>query len=261
MPYPAYKLNPGDMFQVDPEKVMYATGKAKRPIVQTPAKASSTEDVVGESEPEQPASAEADQGTAVAAEQDPDTTDKPEVVDDLSPTRKAITRLVKQAKNILANEKLGVNKKRAVRSFIKQAQTLQSQAKTGSSSADVAAKLNEMMADLKLNETNPESAEASAEKQSALDLLSAEELNTLKRKLKEEEANPIDPEKPYMTPWRPRDYMGPFAFIPQYLEVNHNICSAVYLRHPVARVGAAEVPTPFGYNINQLAFNWYLRRR
>lgn len=62
-------------------------------------------------------------------------------------------------------------------------------------------------------------------------------------------------------PWRPRPYMSAFAFIPRYLEVNQNVCSAVYLRHPVARPGLAEVPTPFSEGVNQLAFNWYLRRR
>jgi hypothetical protein len=73
--------------------------------------------------------------------------------------------------------------------------------------------------------------------------------------------NPADTTKPYGTPWRPRPYMSAFAFIPRYLEVNHNICSAVYLRHPVARPGLSEVPTPFPAETQQLAFNWYLRRR
>merc|ERR1711964_650645 len=70
-----------------------------------------------------------------------------------------------------------------------------------------------------------------------------------------------DPTKPYATPWRPRPYMSAFAFIPRYLEVNHKICSAVYLRDPVARPGTTEVPTPFPQEIQQLAFTWYLRRR
>lgn len=62
-------------------------------------------------------------------------------------------------------------------------------------------------------------------------------------------------------PWSPRNYMSAFAFIPRYLEVNQNVCSAVYLRHPVARPGLAEVPTPFGLETGLLAFQWYLRRR
>lgn len=80
------------------------------------------------------------------------------------------------------------------------------------------------------------------------------------RLLQEERENPVDESKPYATPWQPRPYMSAFAFIPRYLEVNHKICSAVYLRHPVARPGIAEVPSPFGAQTQQLAFNWYLRR-
>jgi ribosomal protein S4 len=61
--------------------------------------------------------------------------------------------------------------------------------------------------------------------------------------------------------WKPKDYMNLFAYIPRYLEVNHNICHAVYLRHPVARSGGTEIPNPFPEDIMHLAFNWYLRRR
>jgi hypothetical protein len=61
--------------------------------------------------------------------------------------------------------------------------------------------------------------------------------------------------------WEPKDYMAPFAFVPRYLEVNHTVCSAVYLRHPVARMGLAEVPSPFPLETGNLAFAYYLRRR
>lgn len=61
--------------------------------------------------------------------------------------------------------------------------------------------------------------------------------------------------------WRTRNWMSAFAFIPRYLEVNQNVCSAVYLRHPVARPGLAEVPSPFAAETQTLAFQWYLRRR
>ena len=55
--------------------------------------------------------------------------------------------------------------------------------------------------------------------------------------------------------------MAAFAFVPRYLEVHHRVCAAVYLRHPVARAGWGEVPTPYGEEVNGLAYNWYLRRR
>ena len=61
--------------------------------------------------------------------------------------------------------------------------------------------------------------------------------------------------------WKTRNWMSAFAFIPRYLEVNQNVCSAVYLRHPVARPGLAEVPSPFAAETQTLAFQWYLRRR
>lgn len=90
--------------------------------------------------------------------------------------------------------------------------------------------------------------------------LTNEEMRNLARIIREQEENPYDETKPYKTPWEPRPFMSAFAFIPRYLEVNPNICAAVYLRHPVARKGMAEVPTPFSYLTNQLAHNWYLQR-
>ena len=91
--------------------------------------------------------------------------------------------------------------------------------------------------------------------------LTQNQMQILKDALKQSRENPIDPTKPYATPWRPRDFLSPFAFIPNYLEVHQKICSAVYLRHPVARPGLAEVPTPFSPETLGLAHNWYLRRR
>jgi hypothetical protein len=91
--------------------------------------------------------------------------------------------------------------------------------------------------------------------------LSDEDTSILRKALQQLRDNPIDSSKPYATPWRPRDYMSAFAFVPPYLEVNHNICAAVYLRHPVARPGKSEVPSPYGEPIGGAAFAWYLRRR
>ncbi|RKF73732.1 putative 30s ribosomal subunit s4 [Golovinomyces cichoracearum] len=67
--------------------------------------------------------------------------------------------------------------------------------------------------------------------------------------------------KTYPLPWRPKPFMAAFAFIPRYLEIRQNICAGVYLRHPVARPGLSEVPSPFPLETMQLAYNWYLRRR
>ena len=91
--------------------------------------------------------------------------------------------------------------------------------------------------------------------------LTPQQLDTLRLALQEARDNPIDASKSYATPWRPREWMSAFAFIPRYLEVHHKICSAVYVRHPVVRPGLAEVPTPYALHVNGLAHNWYLRRR
>ena len=115
--------------------------------------------------------------------------------------------------------------------------------------------------DYLITKDKPEEEAEERRSLTSIDELSNEERRALERLIQEEMDNPVDPSKPYKTPWKPREFMSPFAFIPRYLEVNQNICSAVYLRHPVARVGSAEVPTPYPFSINQLAFNWYLRRR
>lgn len=92
------------------------------------------------------------------------------------------------------------------------------------------------------------------------DDLSTKEIRNLRGILKRDGENPVDEAKPYMTPWQPRPFMSPWVFVPRYLEVNHKICAAVYLRHPVARRGFGEVPTPFSFFTNQLAHNWYAER-
>lgn len=90
--------------------------------------------------------------------------------------------------------------------------------------------------------------------------LSAKEMRELGKFLEWDSENPVDETKAYNTPWAPRPYMKPWVFVPRYLEVNHKACAAVYLRHPVARRGAGEVPTPFSFLTNQLAHNWYVER-
>ncbi|KAI1503037.1 hypothetical protein F5X99DRAFT_131630 [Biscogniauxia marginata] len=274
MPFPGYRLNPGDMFQVDPDRVMYATGAKKNipsggPTRQPGANAqqddpdAEAEEGAGESETSEAKPAE--------AEQDPDTTDAPEPVKvDMKPTRQQIIEMAQQAKAILAEEDLSGGQKQSLRKFLQNMKQLLSRAgRSGSSPAEVADELASMVSSLSIGRDS--SADQQQQQQSSsssddpIDGLSDDQLAELERRMeehvREEEDNPVDPSKPYATPWRPRPYMAPFAFIPRYLEVNQNVCSAVYLRHPVARSGQAEVPTPFPYEVSQLAFNWYLRRR
>lgn len=287
MHYPAYKLNPGDMFQVDPDSVMFATGQPKKKGGSNARQATKAPQDNAEAEPaaEEAEGAEAEAAEAAEAsevpEQDPETTDKPEAPKaDMKPTRQAIQKLTKQAKSVLARDRdVSTSQKQNLRSFLKRAKPLLSKAgRPAATPTDILSELNSMVKELNLSDVSTEAAatessssSSSSDKATAvatrqepprsIDDLNADELKALQRLINEEEENPADPAKPYHTPWKPRDYMGPFAFIPRYLEVNQNVCSAVYLRHPVARIGSAEVPTPFGYQINQLAFNWYLRRR
>ncbi|KAI1845777.1 hypothetical protein JX265_000044 [Neoarthrinium moseri] len=270
MPYPAYRLNPGDMFQVDVEKVLYAVGAPKVGASKPKESEDSADDAAPAETEAAPETAETlapeAEDAAIEAEeaaaQDPDTTDKIEQPVDLKPSRAAIKSLIKQAKATLQEQKLNVQNKQALRAFIKQAKPLMSGGKDATPGS-IAKELTKIMGDLKLTDPTADAAGEAAEdaSETSAPKFTPEELRELEERIKEEEENPYDPSKPYATPWKPRPYLAPFAFIPQYLEVNHNICSAVYLRHPVARVGTAEVPTPFPYRVNQLAFNWYLRRR
>ncbi|KAI0514872.1 hypothetical protein F5B22DRAFT_223803 [Xylaria bambusicola] len=272
VPYPAYRLNPGDMFQVDPERVLYATGLSKQPPKSSkrPSSLAQEEEGIEEATEEvaEAAAEEESQTQAVKAEQDPDTTDTPEAAPvDMKPTRKQIQDLTAQAKAILSEEPLGVAQKKALRKFIQSSKPLLSRAgRANASPTEITDELSTLVAELDLGVGKDD--KPSPEKAASLDpinSLSDSELKQLEQRMEEhmraEKENPYDPSKPYATPWRPRNYMAPFAFIPQYLEVNQNICSAVYLRHPVARKGSAEVPTPYPFEVSQLAFNWYLRRR
>ncbi|KAI1480287.1 alpha-L RNA-binding motif-containing protein [Daldinia eschscholtzii] len=278
MPYPAYRLNPGDMFQVDPERVLYATGMPKPDPNKQKKKKSSGQKAEGESEEATEEGAEAEaapEGEAAetkeaeAPEQDPETTDAPEPVkQDMKPTRKQILAIVEQAKAVLNEQTdLGVRQKQQLRKFVKEIRPLVSRTgRADASPQEIAEELSNMVADLRLSGSSADDAPATTEQsRDTFGDLTRDEFRILKKRvaeyIREEEENPWDPTKPYKTPWRPRPYMAPFAFIPKYLEVNHNICAAVYLRHPVARVGSAEVPTPFPESVSQLAFNWYLRRR
>ncbi|KAF9653566.1 alpha-L RNA-binding motif-containing protein [Thelephora ganbajun] len=65
------------------------------------------------------------------------------------------------------------------------------------------------------------------------------------------------------TPFHLPNYAAPFIFIPTYLEVSFPTCSTVYLRHPTARPGYSEVPTPYDADgeVVRLAWEWYAKVR
>jgi len=65
------------------------------------------------------------------------------------------------------------------------------------------------------------------------------------------------------TPFHLPDYATPFIFVPAYLEVSFSTCSTVYLRHPTARPGYSEIPTPYDADgeVVRLAWEWYAKVR
>lgn len=294
MRYPGYLLNPGDMFQVDPERVMYATGAPK-------SKAERREGRIARQKAETP-----EEGEEGAAEEQKEGKEeqKPEA-EEAQPedTRTTLKGLMAQAKTIMSKEKsdLPAKKKQELRGFQQAIKRVLSRSESSSILNDnlesqfselmtlLKAKRVEKKADSKGKNTESQPAAESSEPVAETEApdsrpgqalteafqkatenpaeeidtseLTEDEIDTLRRALIQMRDNPIDSTKPYATPWRPRDYMSAFAFIPRYLEVNQNICAAVYLRHPVARPGFSEVPSPFSESINTAAFAWYLRRR
>jgi hypothetical protein len=73
----------------------------------------------------------------------------------------------------------------------------------------------------------------------------------------------LDSEGKPLTPFNLPDYASPFLFIPAYIEVAFQTCSAIYVRHPTARPGYSEIPTPYDADgeIVRLAWEWYVRVR
>lgn len=260
MRHPGYLLNPGDLFQVHPDRVLFATGQPK-----------------GEDAYDAGAvDAEADEETSTVEEEEPPGDPKEEEVSDAGQDpRKILKQLAAQAKAILATpESLSAKRKQDLRAFQKSVKTALSRPRSQELETDAFesqfSELKELIDSPKgskptQSEPSSDSAKASRDssKTSQTSPPSSEDpdLHSIRSALNILFDNPVSEKKPYATPWQPRDYMSAFAFIPRYLEVNQNICAAVYLRHPVARPGLAEVPTPFGDYVNGSAFAWYLRRR
>ncbi|KAM7202859.1 alpha-L RNA-binding motif-containing protein [Rhypophila sp. PSN 637] len=268
MKYPGYLLNPGDLFQVDIEKVMYATGMKKESITESSTKEPAEE---AEEAASEPAAAKKIDAAADEAAKHNETAKHHDKM-------KSLKQLRKQAENALkaASSDLSAKRKIALRAMMKDVKTTWAKVAGPGSNPQgpeqIAEQLTKLLSELDITpapdkfkdapkEEQPEiGAKEAAEVEQSGGLQTKAERAILKRLIQEALENPHDPSKPYATPWQPRPYMSAFAFIPRYLEVNQNICGAVYLRHPVARQGLAEVPTPFPSTVNQLAFNWYLRR-
>jgi ribosomal protein S4 len=66
-----------------------------------------------------------------------------------------------------------------------------------------------------------------------------------------------------LTPFNLPAYASPFIFVPAYLEVSFPTCSVVYVRHPTARPGYSEIPTPYDADgeVVRLVWEWYSKVR
>jgi ribosomal protein S4 len=296
MIYPGYLLNPGDMFQVDPDRVMYATGapkrmrssehmfkiaKAEREVYGGKATKEPAEDAEAPKEEADGSTALAEEGESATAEAPKSETAKPEAIAPAVPsepgdpeeekkqTVSSLQKLMSKARDILKRSKadLSVKQKQSIRTFIKDTREVMKKANRPTPTDDpvkAVEELSGLLSELAVSTSNELKSQPEPEPQSRKDPprgLNPQEKAALEQLLQEAAENPIDPTKPYKTPWRPRNFMSAFVFIPRYLEVNQNICAAVYLRHPVARQARAEVPTPYPPEVGQLTHNWYLRRR
>lgn len=317
MTHPSYQLNPGDMFQVEVEKVLYGTGAQKTPASKKSLarrlETANKKDAWLEGQlNEDGTEAESAIETTAAGSSMADG-EAPTGANELSAEERewavrsqALENLLLDVKFVLRDkDQLSARNRVRLRNFRVSARKFLSHPEN--SDVDINELINELQVNMKSLKLQGESfqgllpspegvegaegeeVEAKAAKpqynrkrmiDKALELeglvdekwkakaidiigyedMSKDEMRSLAQVLKRESENPIDDSKPYATPWRPRPFMSAFAFIPRYLEVNPNICAAVYLRHPVARKGLGEVPTPFPYFTNQLAHNWYLER-
>lgn len=293
MPYAGYLLNPGDMFQVEPDSVMFATG-AKKEVEQTKAGRAIAEErlkvwrrlgkklkihrptavpvapalkkkkskylpkIVEEEEPEEEEEAWEEEPVTKAAT-------SPRALEIIRAERKlSFDKLLLDAQRHVLYGKtfLGAKRKQHLRALMKDIRIVRANVNR-LSEEELDTKIVEFVDRSIVTRRIERHAKEEDEVVEEIDQGTRDNLMGKYARVRENKVdeNPYDPEKPYATPWKPRPYMSPFAFIPRYLEVNHRICSAVYLRHPVARPGMSEVPSPFPKETHQLAHTWYLRRR
>lgn len=273
MIYPGYQLNPGDMFQVEPDRVMYATGtpknsaerRAGRVFRAKAAKIKASRSELAENEePLEPQETKTEKSPAT------ESTITPE--EEAKKKKSQLQELLQQAKTLLSTPStaLSAKRKQDLRAF--QRTVRRTISRPNSQTTET---LDSQLQEITARLATPNAPLPAPELAASADMpqlstpslrsevaeLNPEQLRTLRRALIEAKENPVDPSKPYATPWRPREFMSAFAFVPRYLEVHPKVCAAVYIRHPVARPGLAEVPTPFGAETLGLAHNWYLRRR
>jgi ribosomal protein S4 len=246
--HPGYLLNPGDMFQVEMERVLFAVGAPKassKPTEPTNEEESHSQlpDIFSSG-----AGSAATEGVAPEGEEPIEIPTDQDIAEATEGVVSPATKVLQEASSLLKTtdqSELSAKSKQSLRAISRAVKKL-APVRAKASEEDCIA-LQSAIDDFKKRISSKDTEETS-------------ESSSGVQPNKVGSSDGIDPTKPYATPWRPRDYLAPFMFVPRYLEINHKICSAVYLRHPVAKPDQAEVPTPFPEPQNQLAFNWYLKR-
>lgn len=78
-----------------------------------------------------------------------------------------------------------------------------------------------------------------------------------------DQVNAQEPDKDDLTPFHLPLYASPWLFVPAYIEPNFATCSAIYVRHPTARPGYSEIPTPYDADgeVVRFAWEWYVKRK
>lgn len=299
MQFPGYLLNPGDMFSVDPEMVLWATGTPEREHRKLSAPGNGGVWYKGEYIPapgdQEKRSTKTSKAVEVLEEQiadevaeDEEEQDKENAeaeeeaeAEDESPEKasasrqakihKALVKLRADVMNIPKTVKdLSAKRKQSIRALAKDLRTAISKSNAvGKVTVEHQKHWEQWLYDILKTIPNAKIPASVAHLEPAEDPEQpARPVYKWKIPKKEDLEEPLSEHMqllqsyPNSKPaWSPRNYMSAFAFIPRYLEVNQNVCSAVYLRHPVARPGLAEVPSPFGPETGLLSFQWYLRRR
>jgi len=81
----------------------------------------------------------------------------------------------------------------------------------------------------------------------------------------EEAPAPKEPteKKPSAPKWTLPAFAAPNLFVPAYIEPSFATCSAVYVRHPTARPGYSEIPSPYDADgeVMRFAWEWYAKHR
>lgn len=295
MIYPGYLLNPGDLFQVEPEAVLQCTGTVesrwsfRTETVPPSKKTLANQRRLKRKEARLAAADAAESENASAAEAEEETEDlSPEeelteeeaTVDESDPgaaTKKKLLSLRSDAINFEKKppkgKKLTAKQRQEVRAFLKTLKSSISRAKSIEASAvdeletqwqSMSTKIKGAKGDAPTSSEDAVRADEADPGPSSSPPVGSTGSGQTSMTLPNGEPIPTGPDGRQVRTgpdWTPKRYMSAFAFVPRYLEVNQSIFAAVYLRHPVCKPGFAEVPTPFHPETGQLTFNWYLRRR